>query len=343
MIRIKQHIILLLVLLTLGNRAVYSQDEFIQNLDQIPSYINPSFHAFNEGTMIGVVNEFAGESSMNNTENRYAFFNSFFKSSKYGLGMDILSTRLRNSAYQNTKVNLSYIYRVQLDRFWIFYPGITAGYTIASFNYDNIIFQDQIDVLTGNVSNYTIDPVILSDRTSAIDFGLSFLVQNRKNTLAGISIKHLNRPKISFVDEDKQRIDMHVAAQLGYQIQLNRYNRRGLLPRHSYFYFFGNASMQGKQFRFDLFQQLLINEFSIGLSQQLNKSDIYDTGQLGVSTALHIESMLVGLNYKMPISPNAKRFIPNVMELFLTFNLTDSRGRRDRNYNKFYAHKYTVF
>ena len=339
----KKHIVFLLICLWGGLKALYGQDELIQNVYQIPSYINPSFHAFNEGTMLGIVNEFSGKSSFNATENKYAFFNNFFINKNFGIGMDVLSTKLRNSAYQNTKFTLSYIYRVELNRFWIFYPALTGGYRTATFNYDDIIFQDQIDVLTGNVSNFTIDPIILSDRVSSIDFGVSFLVHNRKNTMFGVSAKHINRPKYSFVKNDDEKINMLVSSQLGYQFHLNKYNRRGLLPRFSYLFFYNMATKQGDKIRFDLYQQLIINEFSIGLNQKFNASEIYDTGEMGVSTSLHIENMLLGLNYKMPLSPRAKKFIPNVIELFLTFDLSSNRGRRNRNYSRFYSHQYRVF
>lgn len=339
----EKHILFLLICLFCGLKSLYSQDEFIQNMDQIPSYINPSFHAFNEGTMVGVVNEFSGKSSFNATENKYGFFNNFFSNNNFGIGMDILSTRLRNSAYQNTKFNLSYIYRVQLNRFWIFYPAVTAGYSSASFNYNNIVFQDQIDVLTGDISNYTIDPIILSDRVSSIDFGVSFLVHNRKNTLFGVSAKHINRPKYSFVKNDDDKLNMLISSQLGYQFHLNKYNRRGLLPRYSYLYLYNMATKQGDKIRIDFYQQLIINEFSIGLNQHINTSQMYDTGELGISTSLHIENMLLGLNYKMPLSPKAKKFIPNVIEIFLKFDLSSSRGRRNRNYSRFYSHQYRVF
>ena len=80
----------------------------------------------------------------------------------------------------------------------------------------------------------------------------------------GLNLKHITQPNTSFNSETTVKKDILVSLQAGYEYDLNPYNR-GSLPSNSYLYLYGSFSNQGSKSRVDLYQQAIIENFSLGL------------------------------------------------------------------------------
>ncbi|HEY9170179.1 MAG TPA: PorP/SprF family type IX secretion system membrane protein [Lutibacter sp.] len=313
----------------------FGQDQIIDNLNKMPNFLNPSFYGFKEATKIGVVNKFPGKTFDNKLEQRYLFGNTFFEYSNFSLGVDFYNSRLSNSGYTNTQASLTYVYHMEMSNYWFLYAGLTAGFSNTSFNFNELVFQDQINLFTGQINSVSFDPLAESGNINFIDMGASFTMSNDENLFFGLSLKHLNRPKNTVGEDEKYKLETFVSAQLGYEIDINRYNQN-MLPRYSYLYLFGAASKQANKYRLDFYQELNLSTFGIGISQHFNYLDDFNVHEFGVNAALHMEIFDFGLNYKMPFGTKSDYFVNNSVNAFLIFDLDPYRSGRRGDFSIFY-------
>lgn len=319
----------------LWSSGLLAQDRFIHNLSKLPHSANASFFGFKDPAKIGVVSEFATAIGNNVSQHQYAFATTFFEDYDFQLGLEYMNTKLDNSGYNNSMLKLSYIYKLQLENNWYFYPGITAGYGGYMFDYSNLVFSDQIDILSGQVNTQTADPISATDNLGFIDFGASFMAHNDYNTAFGLSIRHINKPKISTeLSEVVMNLDMLIGAQFAYEVNLNRY-QQGRLPAYSYLYLFNNVSKQGPNTRVDLYQELILANLSIGLNEHVSSLEGFNLFQVGVSLGMTIDALEIGFNYSLPMG--ASQFAtPNAFEIFVNFDLSPFRDRNRKDFSRFY-------
>ncbi|MDO6602766.1 PorP/SprF family type IX secretion system membrane protein [Arenibacter palladensis] len=326
-------ITLLIILITLGANA---QEKFVNNLSKVPASLNPSFHAFKDKTRIGVLAEFASQSQGNQSQHKYAFGSTAFEEYNFQLGVDLFNNNLNNSGFNYTSAALSYMYKLVLKNDWILYPGITAAYSNYRYDFNNLTFQDQINIFTGQISANTIDPITASENVGYLDMGASVLIHNDINTLFGLSLKHLNQPRISSKQsENNVNLNMLISGQFGYEMDINKYGQ-AKLPEHSYLYLFNAVSIQGPNTRLDFYQDVTLGNFSIGINEHLSYLENASFSEIGFATSLTLETFEFGLNYRLPFGGEAKQYIPNSLELFLVFDISRFKERRRSDYSRFY-------
>ena len=98
-----------------------------------------------------------------------------------------------------------------------------------------MIFEDQINSITGYVNQESIDP--LADFFFAKNYtnlGASFILHST-DFLLGLSFENLNQPNIAYNDDVEFLIPITIGFQAAYEFNLNPYDRR-FLPRYSYLY-----------------------------------------------------------------------------------------------------------
>lgn len=333
MIRKRYILVLLFAFVAAGS---YAQEKFVHNLSKAPASLNPSFHAFKDKTRIGVLAEFASQNQGNQSQHKYAFGSTAFEDYNFQLGFDVFNNTLKNSGFNYTSASMSFMYKLQLNNEWMLYPGITAGYSNYRFDFNNLTFQDQIDIFTGQVSSSSIDPVSASENIGYLDMGASVLIHNDENMLFGLSVKHLNQPKLSSDQaENKVNLNMLISGQFGYELDINEYSQ-GSLPEYSYLYFFNAVSLQGPNTRLDLYQELTLGNVSLGVNEHFNFLESTAFSEIGAAASISLETFEFGLNYRLPFGQEAKRFIPNSLELFLVFDISRFKDRGRKNYSRFY-------
>ncbi|MDP3311893.1 PorP/SprF family type IX secretion system membrane protein [Lutibacter sp.] len=313
----------------------FGQDQYINNLNTMPNFVNPSFYGFRNSTKIGVLNKFSGKKFDNSLDQRYLFANTYFEQSNFSLGIDFYNSSLRNSGFSNTQAALSFIYPLELSNYWYLYAGLTAGFSSTKYNFDELVFQDQINLFTGQINSVSIDPLADSGKIGYADIGTSVLVSNDENLFFGLALKHLNTPKNTVNGDNDYKLEMLVSAQLGYEIDINRHNQN-MLPRYSYLYLFGALSKQGKRARFDFYQELNLSTFSLGISQHLNYLEDFNMHEFGVNATIRMELFDVGLNYKMPFGAGSDYFVNNSIGAYLIFDLDPYRSGRRGDFSLFY-------
>ena len=163
-----------------------------------------------------------------------------------------------------------------------------------------------------------------------MDLGASFIIHNER-LLMGLSLKHLNRPNVSFDQGAENRKKLGITANMAYEFNLNPFDR-GLLPRYTYLLTYGAYTTQGTTNLMYLSQEIQLAEFVFGINQQLSFFNGFNLSQVGMSAGILFDNFDFGVLYNFPIKNVSRTFAASVFELYLTFDF--SKFRRNKNNRK---------
>jgi len=307
-----------------------SQEYFYTNQNKISGTINPSFYGFDESSQLGVIygNQNIANSD-SNIENTFAFGSTYFEDFNFSIAFDVNLFKINDLGYSTTQANLHYIYKTKLTYNWILNASISVGYGNSKVDFSSLVFQDQIDVFTGNISGLTIDPVNASNKVGYVDIGAGFHVHNSKNLFVGLNVKHVNQPDISFNSETSNKKDLFLSLQAGYEYDLNPY-QQNRLPPNSFLFLYASASKQATKSRIDFYQEAILDNFSIGINQHINNYLGTSIATFGASASVFLEQLEIGANYSFELESKKLTGVAyNYFELFMIFDFLklDSHGR----------------
>ena len=324
-------------LLIIFSQISFSQDFVMKNENKVMGGINPSFYGFGESSKAGVVYSSEGYNEGSKIETRFGFANHYFDNSEFSLALDVNSTKISQFGYSISQANLHYIYKARLSYEWTFNPSISVGYGNSRLDYSSLVFEDQINVLTGYIAGVSRDPINVDNKINYLDVGASGVVHNNRNLFFGLSIKHINRPETSFNSEASNKKDMLMSFQSGFERDLNPYGQSAFLPQNSYLYLYNSFTKQGTKSRFDLYQELILGNISFGINEHFNKYDGFSVSQVGTSLSVFIEEIEVGANYSFDMgSKKTAGASYTSFELYLTFDFNPFKKNRRGNNSRFY-------
>ncbi len=327
------HIYFLLIF----SQILFSQDFVLKNENKVMGGINPSFYGFGESSKAGVVYSTEGYNEGSKIESRFGFANHFFADNDFSLALDVNSTKISQFGYSISQANLHYIYKAQLSYEWTFNPSISVGYGNSRLDYSSLIFEDQINVLTGYIAGVSRDPVNVDNKINYLDVGAAAVVHNNRNLFLGLSIKHINRPETSFNSEASNKKEMLMSFQSGYEKDINPYGQSLFLPENSYLYLYNSFTKQGSKTRLDLYQEMILGNISFGINEHLNKYEGFSISQIGTSLSIFIEEIEVGANYSVDIGSKKNGGTTfNTFELYVTFDFNPFKKNRRGNNSRFY-------
>lgn len=332
--RIKYRYILFLLVVFQG---AFAQDFTMMNQNKVMGTINPSFYGFGDSSKAGIIYSTEGYNEGSKIENRFGFANHYFENSEFSLALDVNSTKITQLGFSTTQANLHYIYKAQLSYEWTFNPSISVGYGNSRLDYSSLVFEDQINVLTGYIAGVSRDPVNIDNKINYLDIGAGAVVHNNRNMFFGFNLKHINSPETSFNSNASNKKDMFMSFQSGYEKDLNPYGQSAFLPENSYLYLFNSFSKQGAKTRFDLYQEAILGNISFGINEHFNKYDGFSVSQMGTSLSIFIEEIEVGANYSFDIgSKKVGGTTYNTFELYVTFDFNPFKKNRRGNNSRFY-------
>lgn len=318
-------------------QSIYAQDFLVKNQNKVMGMINPSFYGFGESSKAGVVYGTEGYNEGNKIESRFGFANHYFDKSDFSLALDVQSTKITQLGFSTAQANLHYIYKTQLSYDWTFNPSISVGYGNSRLDFSSLVFEDQINVLTGFIAGVSRDPVTIDNRINYMDIGAGATVHNNRNLFFGLNLKHINRPETSFNSESSNKRELSMSFQSGYEKDINPYGQSLFLPENSYLYLFNSITKQGDRLRMDLYQELILGNISVGINQHLNKFETFSIGQFGTSLSIFIEEIEIGANYSFDIgTKKIGGTTYNSFELYVTFDFNPFKKNRRGNNSRFY-------
>ena len=255
--------IILFIFLVCFGRA-YSQDAAFTQSFMIPESINPSFSGFYQTTKAGLLYKNQQWSGFDfNLNSQFLFFDDWYPNLNSGIGISFMNHQETFTNYNLKQVNFSWAYDVQINYDWHFRPAITFGFAAKDFGFDNLIFEDQINIFQNFITSNTFDPAVLAKNTRYFDIGASFLFNNDYSWV-GITLRHLNRPNISMIDGENLPLDIFISVHTSLELPILRYND------DSSIFLVSNFMKQAKYDRFDLGFQYVFDRFSVGLTATTN-------------------------------------------------------------------------
>ena len=315
----------------------FAQDFTMKNQNKVMGTLNPSFYGFGDSSKAGIIYSTEGYNEGSKIENRFGFANHYFENSEFSLALDVNSTKITQLGFSTTQANVHYIYKAQLSYEWTFNPSISVGYGNSRLDYSYLVFEDQINVLTGYIAGVSRDPVNIDNKINYMDIGAGAVVHNNRNMFFGLNLKHINSPETSFNSNASNKKDMFMSLQMGYEKDLNPYGQSAFLPENSYLYLFNSFSKQGTKTRFDLYQEAILGNISFGVNEHFNKYDGFSVSQIGTSMSVFIEEIEVGANYSFDIgSKKIGGTTYNTFELYVTFDFNPFKKNRRGNNSRFY-------
>jgi type IX secretion system PorP/SprF family membrane protein len=315
----------------------FAQDFTMKNQNKIIGTINPSFYGFGDSSKAGIIYGTEGYNEGSKIETRFGYANHYFDDNDFSLAFDINSTKISQLGYSVSLANLHYIYKTKLSFEWTFNPSLSVGYGSSRLDYSSLVFEDQINVLTGYIAGVSRDPVNVDNNINYLDVGASAVVHNNRNLFFGLSLNHLNRPETSFNSNASNKKEMLISFQAGFERDLNPYAQSAFLPQNSYLYLYSSFTKQGTKTRFDFYQEAILGNLSFGINQHFNKYDGFSVSQFGTSLSIFIEEIELGANYSFDIgSKKVGSTTYNSFELYITFDFNPFKKNRRGNNSRFY-------
>jgi type IX secretion system PorP/SprF family membrane protein len=316
------------------NPTMNAQENLNLNQNKLLGALNPSFYGFKEAPNIGVAHttqKISNEDSY--IQNTFAFGSFYFENYNFSLALDV--NRFQNSAlgFNATQANVHYIYKTQLSYNWTMNASLSLGYGSNQLDFSSLVFGDQIDPYSGSLIGFSIDPVTANNNIRYFDTGASAHAHNNKNMFFGLSVKHLNKPNISLNNDSNDTKDLYISVQAGYEIDINPLGQR-FLPEDSFIFLYSSFSRQASKSRISLYQEILLNNFSLGINQHLNSYEESGLGALGTSASVFFNQIEIGINYSFEIASKNITSIPyNYFEIFMVFDFSRISGKSSRTNN----------
>jgi type IX secretion system PorP/SprF family membrane protein len=269
----------------------------------MPQTLNPAFTGLIESNSLSLLHRSQWPNLGLKIDSEYAFLNTWNDRINSGIGISAISQRQNFSKYSLTQFDLSYAYKVQLTDEWFFHPAIQIGWGTRSFNSTTINFEDQIDIVNGIIRPISSEFSNINENSSFLDFSAGMLI-NHENFFIGTSLKHLNKPNISFLSDGIVPIDMFFSVNAGYQFKIADYVDIIQFPYETKLKLTSNYIKQGDFKRVDLVVTLDFSTFYFGVRGNSNlKSSESQTnlGSLGLFGGLNYEHFQFGYNYDLSV------------------------------------------
>lgn len=303
---------------------------------------NPSYFGLNSWNRSGLLYN-TTQINPNETQNNKFFYGSYsFDLLDFSLGVQFNNFSAPNIGFKKNDLNLSYIYKVELGNNLWFLPSVNVGFVSKNLNPSNLIFEDQINSITGYINQESIDP--LSEFFFAknyTDLGASFLLHN-SDFLIGLNFDYLNKPNVAYETDVAFLVPISYGMQVAYEFNLNPYDRR-FLPRYSYLYAYSSVRRDAESMNIFSSQEFQLGEFSVGVNQQFGFFDDFSFLNLGLSIGLTYENFDLGVSYAFSVQdlagPNY-RYPPRIFDLHLSFDFSPFLRNRRGQYKRLQIDNY---
>ena len=269
--KIKYWLIILFFVICASN--LHGQEDYIVNHSKFMQKTNPSYFGFNSLNKVGVLYNQMKLNEFDKMDNKYVFGAISFDNLDFSLGLDVNSFKIQNTGLTINLANLSYVYKLQFDNDLFFLPAVSLGFGSSAVNPGNLIFEDQLNTTTGFINTESIDrlaPII--SNVNYLDLGASFMLHSER-FMAGLTLKHLNKPNTSFNKEVPFEKPIKISVQGAYEFNINPYERR-YLPRYSYLFAYGSFTKFGDSVLIYLSQE----GRNIGLTNKLRAYKLQEDG-----------------------------------------------------------------
>lgn len=281
----------------------YAQDPVFTQYFLVPETLNPGFSGFEDSSYFGLIHRTQWPSLDLRVDTEYAFFNTWVENVG-GIGFSIMNQHENNTNYNHLQGNINFAYHVRLANDWYFRPALEVGFGMKSFNFKGLVLGDQININSGTISSSSADIYALNANRNIgfADFTAGF-VFDKKNTRndtdlwLGASIKHLNKPNISFVENGNVPLDIFYSIHANYKFPYFDYNDM---------FISANYMQQGEFNRLDIGATVKLEKLMLGAlavtNPAKNNSNSHLLTSINAFVGLEFEQLRFGFSYDMNTS-----------------------------------------
>ncbi len=285
-----------------------AQDPQFSQFYAAPLYINPAFTGASQFTRFGV-NYRSQWPNLDASFETFSFYaDHFVEKYNSGIGLILTTDREGREGLRSTSIGFSYAYQLQLGDNLMFRPGIQYSLFNRSAGFQDLVFANQIDPVSGDIDPTITDPSIIGQdlQVSFGDISVGGMFYSR-NLFLGVALQHITEPNQSLINETSplpQRFTVHG----GYKISLGRGPLRKDLT-----YTYAERSIT------PVFQYKSQGPFT----------------QLDIGAFIHLEPINFGIQYR-GVPFNTFENFPNNEALIFTLGVTTN------NFNIGYSFDYTL-
>ncbi|MDA9552433.1 PorP/SprF family type IX secretion system membrane protein [Flavobacteriaceae bacterium] len=314
--------------------VINAQDPIFSQSNYVQETLNPGFSGFEDDDRIyaGILSRSQWPNLDLNLTTQYAFFNKSFDNGPglgFGIGVNAVWQSESLNNYNYFQLNANYAHRINLEGGWFFRPAIEVGIGSKSNLFKNLTLGDQININTGNINAISIDPLSLNTMNRYyLDFSAGVVFERKEfnGTVYwfGASVKHLNRPNISFVEGGNVPLNMFYSLHGNYRFPfLNDYS---IMMQVNYM-------QQGQYNRLDIGSIFQLNQFIVGITAATNpaRNDLNSHLLTSINTFIGLEytQYRFGLSYDINTSKIGNTL--GVYEFSLTYLSRCRRCNTDRS------------
>ena len=296
----------------------HAQDPVFTQYFLVPETLNPGFSGFEDSSYFGLIHRTQWPSLDLRVDTEYAFFNTWVENVG-GIGFSIINQHENNTNYNHMQGNMNFAYHVKLGNDWFFRPALEVGFGMKSFNFSGLVLGDQININSGTINSSSVDIYALNANRNIgfVDFTAGF-VFDKKNTRndtdlwLGASIKHLNKPNISFVENGNVPLDIFYSLHANYKFPYFDYNDMSISA---------NYMQQGEFNRLDIGATIKLEKLMLGAlavtNPAKNNSNSHLLTSINAFVGLEFEQLRFGFSYDMNTSGIGRT--DGVYELSITY------------------------
>ena len=296
---------IIILLIGLCSFQVHAQDPIFTQYYLVPETLNPAYTGISNAWNAGFVHRRQWPDGNRKMDSQYAYLNTVV-SDEIGLGMTVMN---QNEVFTNLnyfKLNATFSYMVDIDYDWHVRFGIEPGFGRKDYNFGNLLLEDQININTGVIDPNTSDPGVGEHRNNINFFDLGAGVEfGQEDAWIGLSVKHLNRPNISFRENGNLPLDMFISLHGGYYFEILN-SPSSLLPDESTILLTANYMRQGQYNRLDMGTVVDFTRFSLGVILATNPEGRSDNSHFVTSInpifSLTVSEFTFGYSYDWNIS-----------------------------------------
>lgn len=199
-----------------------AQDPQFSQFYAAPLYINPAFTGASQFTRFGV-NYRSQWPNLDASFETFSFYaDHYIDKYKSGIGFIITTDREGQQGLKSTNIGFSYAYQLRLGENLVFRPGVQYNLFNRSAGFQQLVFANQIDPITGSIDPSITDPSVNGQnlRVNFGDISVGGMFYSRRLFL-GAAIQHITEPNQSLIGENSplpQRLTIHG----GYKINIGR-------------------------------------------------------------------------------------------------------------------------
>jgi type IX secretion system PorP/SprF family membrane protein len=211
---------LLAFMLLFGGMA-HAQDVAYSQFYANPLYLNPAMAGLKICPRFTLNYRNQWPSITKGYVNYSATYDQYFENISGALGVIVDAADGGGGLLKSVSANLIYTYRLVLSNELVANVGFQGGYYQNKLNWNDLIFEDQLSLSNGIISQPTgeMQPDRLTKGFS--DFSAGFLLGYKENYYFGAAAHHLSQPNISFYSNELSYLGIKYTVHAGAYIDLD--------------------------------------------------------------------------------------------------------------------------